>query len=568
MTPIVKSRRVLGRSSPARPPESARWREGLPAGWLDGGTLALCVLLLFGGIGRAGLWESVELDLAEGARTATDGGAAARAVAIGYRFFGVSAAGGRVVLAACVLAGALAIFAVCACLEDAATARAATILFASTPMIFVHARTLRADALSMGALAVAFAGLGIAALDARATLGKRTPALLVGLLGLGAGYATEGPLLGVAAPSAAVGLAWALGTGDARRRGAVFGVLALSVALAGLGLGWRSPANAAHLPFDHALAEAAHGCFPWSALLPLALASASSRPLSRAAWLFATAVFAAQSWLQRGGVLPVAFAIVLATAFAKDRTPRPWSRLALASVVAASVLLTQDFRHLPGKALAAYGTALAELPVSAKPLVERGYVLAAALVTLGAIVAAYRAREQRTWLFGATLAASLVLRFDFFAKVADVASPKGAFDAYARLRAPNEPLGLLGIRSTTALYAGAGAATELASPSDAHAWLTSGATRRFLALRRGELPALNASYRGLFGRNLPVVEATSSDALLAVSRLAPGEASQSPLDAWCWTRHRRVSRAGTSPSATRSSSSATTSSTTSWPRPR
>ena len=411
VTPIVKSRRDLPRAPAAPPPEPRRFVGVLPSGWLDGGTLAVCLLLFFGGIGHAGLWESVELDLAERARTTLDGGAAARAVALGYRLFGVSATGGRLALAACVLAGALAIFAVCACLEDAATARIATLLFASTPMIFVHARTLRADAVSMGAVAVAFAGLGIAALDERASLGKRIPALLVGLLGLGAGYATEGPLLGVAAPGAAIALAWLLGSGEARRRGTVFGVVAFVTALVGVGLGWRGAATLAHPPFDHVLAEVAHGCFPWSALLPLALASASSRPLSRAAWLFAAAVFAAQSWLGRGGVLPVAFAIVLATAFAKERTTRPWSRFALAAVVAAATLLVQDFRHLPEKDLAAYGTSLAVLPTSAKALAERGYMMAAALLGVGALLAAVRVRGQRVWLFGATLVAALVLRF-------------------------------------------------------------------------------------------------------------------------------------------------------------
>ena len=531
MAPIVKSRSGLPRSPSVRAPEPGGVGARLPSGWLDGGTFALCVLLLFGGIGRAGLWESVELDLAERARTSLDGGAAARAVALGYRLFGVSATGGRLVLAACVLAGALAVFALSACLEDVATARVAALLFASTPMVFVHARTLRGDALSMGAVAVAFAGLGIAALDERAALGKRVPALLVGLLGLAAGYAAEGPLLGVAAPSAAIGLAWLLGAREARRRGAVFGVVALAAALAGLGLSARVPATATHLPFDHVLAEVAHGCFPWSALLPLALASTSNRPLSRAAWLFATAVFAAQSWLQRGGVLPVAFAVVLATAFAKPRTPGPWSRFALAAVVAAAVLLAHDFRHLPEKDLAAYGTSLAQLPTSAKALADRGYAVAAVLVAVGAVGAAYLARAQRAWLFGATLTAALILRFGFFASVANVASPKGAFDSYARLRAPGEPLGLLGIKSTTALYAGAGAAKELTSSEDAHAWLLDGTTRRFLALERAALPALNASHRAAFGRNLPVVDATSSDALLAVNRLAPTETSQSPLDA-------------------------------------
>jgi hypothetical protein len=530
VAPIVKSRQGSSGTPAAFLPDPRRLGE-VPSGWLDAGTFAACVLFLFGGIGRAGLWESVELDLAEKARTAVDGGAAARAVALGFRLFGVSATGGRVVLAGCVLAGALAIFAVCACLEDAATARVAALLFASTPMIFVHARTLRPDALSMGALAVAFAGLGMAALDERASLGKRVPSFLVGLLGLAGGYATEGPWLGVAAPSVAVGLAWMLGRGDARQRGAVFGVLALLVGLAAFGIGWRGAANVAHLPFDHALAEVAHGCFPWSALLPLALASASSRPLSRAAWLFATALFAAQSWLQRGDVLPVAFALVLATAFAKERSPRPWSRIALAAVVACAVLLVEDFRHLPEKDLAAYGTSLAELPSAAKALAERGYTIAAALVAVAAIVSAYRVRSQRAWVFGGTLVAAIFLRFGFFASVASVASPKGAFDSYARLHAPAEPLGLLGIKATTALYAGAGVATELASSADADAWLRGGETRRFLALRRTELPALNASYRGAFGRNLPVVEARSSDALLAVSRLAPGEVSESPLDA-------------------------------------
>jgi len=85
---------------------------------------------------------------------------------------------------------------------------------------------------------------------------------------------------------------------------------------------------------------------------------------------------------------------------------------------------------------------------------------------------------------------------------------------------------------TSAYYAG-GQPQTINDPSSAYQWLTAGGgERRCLALKAEELPKLNQLWREHSPEprtNLPIVDARSSQILLAASSLAPGEKSDNPL---------------------------------------
>ena len=87
---------------------------------------------------------------------------------------------------------------------------------------------------------------------------------------------------------------------------------------------------------------------------------------------------------------------------------------------------------------------------------------------------------------------------------------------------------------TSAYYAG-GQPQPLNDPAGAYQWLTAGANtgeRRCLALKAEELPKLNQLWREHAPEprtNLPIVDARSSQILLAASALGPGEKNENPL---------------------------------------
>ncbi|HEX2876016.1 MAG TPA: glycosyltransferase family 39 protein [Polyangiaceae bacterium] len=120
----------------------------------------------------------------------------------------------------------------------------------------------------------------------------------------------------------------------------------------------------------------------------------------------------------------------------------------------------------------------------------------------------------------------------FYPALARQVSPQEALETYRGLRRGAEPLGMIGERMEAARYQGAPHATSFDDVEPAFEWLTqAGAQRRWLVLREGDLPELNARYRALHHSNLPVLDARSSQVLLASSRRAPGERDQSPLAA-------------------------------------
>ncbi len=158
-------------------------------------------------------------------------------------------------------------------------------------------------------------------------------------------------------------------------------------------------------------------------------------------------------------------------------------------------------------------------------------VAAAALWTASGLArfALSRARGFRGGVAGlGVVAAGLALSAGTYPSLARELSPKEAFDAAARWRRAGEPLGLLGVRAPAARYYGADDALRFADEQAASEFLSTGSERRWLVLHAEHLPAVNSRHRALFGANLPVLDATSRQVLLASSELG-GAPNQNPL---------------------------------------
>lgn len=113
-------------------------------------------------------------------------------------------------------------------------------------------------------------------------------------------------------------------------------------------------------------------------------------------------------------------------------------------------------------------------------------------------------------------------------------SPKEVFDAYRRHAAAGEPLAILGVGESAVRYYAGKDVQSFATTTEAFDWLRAAEGRRWLVLRAKELPQLNSSYRASRQppSNLPILDARSSEILLASNELRPGERSDNFLDAW------------------------------------
>ncbi|HNS97581.1 MAG TPA: glycosyltransferase family 39 protein [Polyangiaceae bacterium] len=163
---------------------------------------------------------------------------------------------------------------------------------------------------------------------------------------------------------------------------------------------------------------------------------------------------------------------------------------------------------------------------------------------LVALALALAFRDINRWFFprfrvsraSATLAAGAlggaILSFSYFPALAAQLSPKEVFDSYAKMRSGQEPLALLGVSSRTASYYAGGAIDSFSDVEGALQWLLDGQERKWLVLRNEDLARLNSSYRARTraGRNLPILDARSSQILLASNKLNNAETSHNPLD--------------------------------------
>jgi hypothetical protein len=345
-------------------------------------------------------------------------------MALGLRLFGLVPWAARLALLAWAFIALLATYVLVRRLVDRSAAAFSLLLLASTPLFFVHSRTLLGDGVTMSALAVALAGFTLALHD-RGSLALRAGFFAFGCLGLLSGGLTRGLLLGVAVPALGPsGAFFLLRFGGAVRReraaeifaglllvtglfAGVAGALLLAQAtaaperyFAGLGFGLLRGSN--RPTFDALIRSLGHGLFPLSAFLPIAfgrllIVPPGSDPAAReresglraAVLLTATLGFGMGGYLaDTAGVLP--FGPVAALAIAGALVLRDVDRGTAASPAAGMivalllVLLYLDFRHAPERMLTAFAVDAARFPESF-------------------------AASGAPWLFGGTLIAVLAL---------------------------------------------------------------------------------------------------------------------------------------------------------------
>jgi hypothetical protein len=129
-------------------------------------------------------------------------------------------------------------------------------------------------------------------------------------------------------------------------------------------------------------------------------------------------------------------------------------------------------------------------------------------------------------------AGGFVLCFSYYPALANQLSPKEVFESYRQV-CPGAQLGLLGVGGRTSAYYAGGQPQTLTDSQGAYQWLTGGGgERRCLALKAEELPKMNQIWREHAPEpktNLPVLDARSSQILLATSSLGAGDKNENPL---------------------------------------
>ncbi|MDC3962704.1 glycosyltransferase family 39 protein [Polyangium jinanense] len=396
------TRDALPNPATARAPSLAVWSRPF--------ALAVAAVVLFSTLGKSGIWDPYELDAADLSRriaihvfhadklalpdainqmpTLSDlrmGELPFTSMALGFRLFGLADWTGRLPLAIWAFVGVVALHELLARLSGKRAALYGAVALATTPLYFMQARTMLGDIVTMSSLSIAFAGLVGALFDrARGTkegaevevLGTRTWIvkgvwLLVGALGLAAGYMSRGLLIGVAVPALAAGLTWLvleLGGFSAGRSTVehALGALSLIAGLVALGLGISlllrtSPdaplpralavaltkKSSVEATFDRTIRHLGHALFPWSAFLPFALGR-----------LFRAPVELDVPARRREVGLRVALLVGAAVAYAvyAALTPHvvflPWSGVALLAGVVGLAVADFDRGAPPSRALA------------------------------------------------------------------------------------------------------------------------------------------------------------------------------------------------------------------------
>ncbi len=417
--------------------------------WLRGVAIGIPVLVLFTKLGASGIWDPYELTTADMARRIAihmwgakslvlasadssmptlemlgKGELPFTSIALGFATFGLREWAGRLPLALWALVGVLALYWFVKRMFDERAATYATVVLCTMPLYFVHARTMLGDIVTMASVAIAVAGLALAAFDRPASFRSRAVAGLLGLVGLMAAFLSRGAIVGVAAPLLTIGFTWVVLTVSARKppsntMGAVVGGASLLVGLALCGyalaelFGDRTGASvrllgAAIAPppkpptFDYVIMYMGHGLFPWSAFVPFAIgrlyrppieledsAAERERAMRVVLLLGASFAFGASAIMApRVGYIPYAgpafLAGVAAVAIRDLERGAPASRTLALGVVTFLALFYLDFREFPDKALSPFGVNVASFPESFK---EHGlHLITACLIVFSVLV--------------------------------------------------------------------------------------------------------------------------------------------------------------------------------------
>jgi hypothetical protein len=194
--------------------------------------------------------------------------------------------------------------------------------------------------------------------------------------------------------------------------------------------------------------------------------------------------------------------------------------------VGAAVIAPLMLLAMPAVAFEAWHETGHSTLISVALAVPAGIVFFLAMGLVGDML---RHRAPGLALGGAVV--GFVLCFFYYPALANQLSPKEVFESYRRV-CPGAPLAMLGVGGRTAAYYAGGQPQTLTDPGGAFRWLTAEPSqRRCLALKAEELPQLNRLWREKADprTNLPILDARSSQILLASSLLNDGEKNESPL---------------------------------------
>lgn len=486
---------------------------------------------------------------------------------------------GRLPMALAAVGGAIAVYMFLARTAERRAGVYAVAILATAPAWFVHGRTMTGAIVPMACAAAVLAGAGIAVLDRAASSRARTigvaVALVAAVLSVVAerwGIAQRGLAVVAGVPLAAIGIAsviWSRAATTPRARDVErmpLGVLALGGALvvSGIIVLLFAPASdaatvllgrhaTAHVTpsattFESPVSAMAYGLVPWTSLVPFALARRPSSAGHLAIMIAAVLAMAAHAALApRSGASTIVGVAFVAGAIALmlrsiEHAARPASAL-VATVIVVGWLVAHDIGLSPDRALVAFGatdTAMPAAHAAASSLAIRSSIwLCVVLASVALVVpSAWLPTGRGLAIVAGGVFAGLVLRVHAYPELLSRLSPGAAFDAWAHKHRPNEPLGLVGIDRRAVAFAPGTSIVMHRDSAAAGAWLaeadhgSAGEPRRFLALGANDLAQVSGAYRARHGRNVPILAGREGSTLLAASALAPGERSDSPLDAF------------------------------------
>ena len=131
------------------------------------------------------------------------------------------------------------------------------------------------------------------------------------------------------------------------------------------------------------------------------------------------------------------------------------------------------------------------------------------------------------------LGAAAVFSLGWATRLGEHLSPRRALGRYESLSKPGEVLGLLGMRPQIIQYYSAQRPEVLLDADEAADWLLYGKNAtRWMIVKGDQLPRLNAAYRERCHclQNVPILDARSSDMLLASNRRIQGMRDENPYN--------------------------------------
>lgn len=444
-------------AAPPRDTRDGRDRWALPA------AIVVSVLFLAALFSKSGIWDPFELSVAELSRRIAVNAFGAKllilegadnsmpkigelgrgelpfdSIAFGLRLFGLHDWAGRMPLVVWGLVGVGALYWLLARLVNRRAGFYGAVILSTMPLYFLHARTMLGEIVTMAAISVATAGLGIATFDRPGRPLERKIALVIGLIGLGAGFMSRGLLLGVATPALGVGLAWGvtLSAGQSRKElwGDIAGLVSLVIGLTAtwLGIGAFLRATSTEYSmlvgsaiavqpkfptFDYVIHYLGHALLPWSAFIPFAAGRLfrSPSPLqapdddaeyrSSAARLLvlvsAAVAFGVYSVMApRVGYIafgaPSVLAAIAAIAIVDFDEGAPASPALAVGVAVFVGLFLRDFNMFPEKGFSAFAVNAPSFPEAFKARAET-LILVCSFVFAFIVFFAWLEEERRPW---------------------------------------------------------------------------------------------------------------------------------------------------------------------------